>query len=522
MSQNLLSRDTLGSDLSAGLVVFLVALPLCLGIALASGAPLFAGVISGVVAGVVVAWLSGSEVSVSGPAAGLTVTVAAGIAATGSYETFLCAVVFAGAVQILLGVIRAGSIASLMPNSVITGLLTAIGVIIVLKQIPHALGRDSDYEGDMNFWQITDQENTFSEIMKAVYSFSPGVVIISTISIAVLLSWTAIGKRFPKLALFFPGPLAAVIAGTVCNEVFKLFFPDFYASAADGHLVVLPVAASASEFFGQFIFPSFDTSKLGVIASTGLGLAIIASIETLLCLEAGDKIDPYRRTSNGNRELFAQGIGNMICGLIGGLPMTSVVVRTSANVYAGARTRLSAVVHGLLLLAAVTLIPYLLNRIPLGTLAAVLLVIGYKLASFDLFKRMYQRGVDQFVPFMVTVVAIVFTDILTGVFAGVVVSMVFVVKSNYHSAITLVNEDNRYLVRFTKDVSFINKISLKKILATVPDQSSIVIDGRQAIFIDKDIFEVIEDFKKNAAYRGIKIETQNLESKSLKLFGAAD
>jgi MFS superfamily sulfate permease-like transporter len=212
----------------------------------------------------------------------------------------------------------------------------------------------------------------------------------------------------------------------------------------------------------------------------------------------------------------------MICGLIGGLPMTSVVVRTSANVYAGARTRLSAVVHGLLLLAAVTLIPYLLNRIPLGTLAAVLLVIGYKLASFDLFKRMYQRGVDQFVPFMVTVVAIVFTDILTGVFAGVVVSMVFVVKSNYHSAITLVNEDNRYLVRFTKDVSFINKISLKKILATVPDQSSIVIDGRQAIFIDKDIFEVIEDFKKNAAYRGIKIETQNLESKSLKLFGAAD
>jgi MFS superfamily sulfate permease-like transporter len=506
--------NNLKFDLPSGLVVFLVALPLCLGIALASGAPLFAGVIAGVIGGTVVSLLSGSEVSVSGPAAGLAVIVASAIQSLGSFEVFLAAVALSGLLQIAFGFLRAGIIGDYVPNCVIKGMLAAIGIVIILKQIPHALGRDTDYEGDFSFRQITDHENTLSEIGKALGSLSPEAMIISAVSLLILLGWERPAlKRFAFFKLI-PAPLVVVFFGIALNESFEAFGGDFYLKSEEGHLVSLPVAASLTEFFGQFTFPKFGALLNREVYTTALTIAVVGSLESLLSLEAADKLDPHRRISSTNRELKAQGVGNMISGLIGGLPITSVVVRTSANVYAGAQTRMSSFFHGLLLLAAVLLVPGLLNRIPLASLAAILIVIGYKLAKVSLFKEMYRMGNNQFLPFAVTIIGIVFTDLLTGILIGMTVGIFFVIRANHHAAVTVVHQEGDYLMRFNKDMTFVNKSELKDKLSAIPDGANLIIDAKKSLVLDKDICDVIADFQHSSAFRDVEVELKHFHPKS--------
>ncbi len=507
-------RKNLKHDAPAGLVVFLVALPLCLGIALASGAPLFSGIIAGIIGGVLISFISGSEISVSGPAAGLAVIVATAIQNLGSFRIFLLAVAISGLIQIVLGFARAGVIGNYVPNAVIKGMLAAIGVVILLKQIPHALGRDVNYEGDFDFFfEIEAKSNTLLDIVKAVYTATPAAVIITIASLAVLLSWEK--PVFQRIRLFklIPAPLIVVLLGILLNEGFKSFLTDFHLKPEDGHLVALPVPENITAFFGQFTFPDWSAILNKQVFITAMTIAIVGSIETLLSIEASDKLDPYRRISSTNRELKAQGIGNLISGLLGGLPVTSVIVRSSANVYAGARTRTASFVHGLLLFICVLLIPSLLNRIPLASLAAILLVIGYKLTKIEIYKKMYHAGMDQFLPFIITVTAIVFTDLLDGVLIGLVVGTFFVIRTNHHSAMTLVSQENNYLLRFNKDVSFVNKSELKDKLSSIPSHSHLIIDGSKSTFIDSDIYDVVADFEESARYRDIEIELNHYHSK---------
>lgn len=509
------SMANLRYDLPAGVVVFLVALPLCLGIALASGAPLFAGVITGIIGGIAVSIVSGSPLSVSGPAAGLTVIVAAAIQGLGSYEVFLVAVVLAGFIQVALGYLRAGIIGDYVPTSVIKGMLSAIGIVIMLKQIPHALGKDGDYEGDMGFFQ-TDKENTFTEILGAVTNYNLEAIIICAMSFVVLFIWQQQFIQRIKFCSYIPGALLVVILGIVINENFRSFGGDFYLKAEDGHLVNLPVATSFTGFFQFFTLPDFSAAITNKqVYSTAITLAIVASLETLLSLEAVDKLDPFRRISPTSRELKAQGMGNVIAGLLGGLPMTAVIVRSSANVYAGGRTRGSAIFHGVLLLICVALIPVLLNKIPLASLAVVLIVVGYKLASIKIFKQMYKSGIEQFIPFIVTVVAIVFTDLLVGILIGCAVGLFFVIKTNHYFAVTLVHDGQYYLMRFNKDMSFVNKSELKEKLLQIPDDTTVLVDATRCRFVDADIYDVVHDFMRSSEYRGITVELKNFESKEI-------
>ncbi|MBK8315294.1 MAG: SulP family inorganic anion transporter [Acidobacteria bacterium] len=508
-------RKNLKHDAPAGLVVFLVALPLCLGIALASGAPLFSGIIAGIIGGILISFISGSEISVSGPAAGLAVIVATAIQNLGSFRIFLLAVAISGLFQIVLGFARAGVIGNYVPNAVIKGMLAAIGVVILLKQIPHALGRDVNYEGDFDFFfEIEAKSNTLLDIVKAVYTATPAAVIITIASLAVLLAWEKPALQRIRLFKLIPAPLIVVLLGILLNEGFKSFFTDFHLKPEDGHLVALPVPENITAFFGQFTFPDWSAISNKQVFITALTIAIVGSIETLLSIEASDKLDPYRRISSTNRELKAQGLGNLISGLLGGLPVTSVIVRSSANVYAGARTRTSSFVHGLLLFICVLLIPSLLNRIPLASLAAILLVIGYKLTKIEIYKKMYHAGMDQFLPFIITVTAIVFTDLLDGVLIGLVVGTFFVIRTNHHSAMTLVSQENNYLLRFNKDVSFVNKSELKDKLSSIPSHSHLIIDGSKSTFIDSDIYDVVADFEESARYRDIEVELNHYQSKS--------
>lgn len=507
--------NNLKHDMPSGLVVFLVALPLCLGIALASGAPLFSGVIAGIIGGLVISLFSGSEVSVSGPAAGLAVIVATAIQNLGSFRVFLLAVVISGIAQLVLGYARAGVIGNYVPNAVIKGMLAAIGIVIILKQIPHALGRDAHYEGDFDFFFEMDvKSNTLSDILSAIYTASPAAIIITVVSMTILILWERPFFQRHKIFNLVPAPLMVVVIGILLNEAFRSLFTDFHLKTEDGHLVALPAATSLSDFFNQFTLPDWSALSNKQVYITGITIAIVGSIESLLSLEATDKMDPYRRISSTNRELKAQGIGNLFSGLIGGIPITSVVVRSSANVYAGARTRLSSFFHGLFLFICVLMIPDLLNRIPLACLAAILFMIGYKLTKIQLYGKMYQAGLDQFLPFIVTVLAIVFTNLLVGIGIGIVFGVLFVIKTNHHSAMTLVNQDQNYLIRFNKDVSFVNKTELKDKLSAIPANSFLVIDGTKAMFIDSDIYDVIADFQESARHQNISIELKSFESKS--------
>lgn len=504
---NLSPFANFGYDLPASVVVFLVALPLCLGIALASGAPLMAGLITGIVGGVVVSWLSGSPLSVSGPAAGLTVIVLSGIDQLGGYEAFLLAVVISGVFQLLLGLVRAGLIAYYFPSNVIKGLLAAIGIILILKQIPHAIGFDADYEGDLDFIQ-PDGRNTLTEIPYALGHFHWGAVIIAMIGLALLIVWSR-SERLKSLR-WLPGPLAVVALGIGLNELFDLLALDL---ANRGDLLV---SLGEGSLLSELRFP--DLSQLGnsevyVVAAT---IAAVGSVETLLCVEAVDKLDPFKRSSDTNRELRAQGVGNMIAGLLGGIPMTAVIVRGSTNVQSGGRTPMAAFAHGVMLLAAVLIVPWLLTRIPLAALAAVLLHVGYKLAPIHLFVRMFRRGWDQFIPFMVTVLAIVFIDLLKGVAIGMACAVFYILRANlatpYFMHGRAATEDGGGVIHIelSENVTFLNKASVNRALHQLPDGCAVEIDGSHATYIDRDVLELIEEFRESAPLRGIEVELTHI------------
>ena len=504
-----LSFSTIKQDLPAGLVVFLVALPLCLGIALASGAPLFSGLIAGIVGGVVVAVLSGSQLAVSGPAAGLTVIVLNAITEIGSYQGFLLAVVIAGVLQLILGFAKAGTIGKYFPSSVIKGMLAAIGIILIMKQIPHALGYDADYNGDFKFIQ-SDSENSFTALITAVNKINIGAAIISIVSLVILSTWDKFkSTKFGVL----PAPLIVVVVGIVLNMIFESAHQIFV--LRDEHLVTVPVANSVGEFFTFFTLPDFSYINQPAVYKAAITLAIIASIETLLSVEAIDKIDPYKRDTPSNRELKAQGVGNMVSGFIGGLPLTAVIVRGAANVNSGAQSKMSAVIHGLFLLLSAIFIPNIINLIPYASLAAILLVTGYKLTKLSLYKSMLKVGTDQFIPFIVTIVAIVFTDLLLGISIGLAIGVFYVLKNNMqntYSNNTKSRKENEPIhIVLSEEVSFLNKASILKTLDELPEDSHVIIDGSRSRYIDYDVLEVINDFKDTAKLRNIKFELKKIK-----------
>ena len=479
-------------DLPASIVVFLVAVPLCLGIALASGAPFFSGLIAGIVGGIVIGALSNSNLSVSGPAAGLTAIVLGAITQLGAFEIFLAAVVLAGVFQLILGFLKAGIIANYFPGNVIKGMLTAIGIIIILKQIPHAFGYDKDAEGNMAFVQ-GDGNNTLSALLEPLNYIHPGVTLITLISLAILILWE---KPFMKRFSIIPGALIAVVISVLLGLLFSNFIPSL--AVSKDHLVQVPVASSMSEFMNHFIFPDFSAIWRKDVIMIAITLAAVASIETLLCIEAVDKMDPQRRITSQNRELKAQGVGNIISGLLGGLPVTSVIVRSTANLNSGAKTKVSTITHGLLILFCVLLIPGILNLIPLGALAAILLVTGYKLAKISIFKQMFSNGKYQWIPFIITVVAIVFTDLLTGVALGLVASVFGILYGNLKNSYYFHKEDYHegelIRIQLSEEVSFLNKASIKLTLDHLPENSSVMIDASQTEYIDFDVLEIIRDF----------------------------
>jgi carbonic anhydrase len=492
------------SDLPAGLVVFLVAVPLCLGIALASGAPLFAGLVSGMVGGLVVSLLSGSQLMVSGPAAGLTAIVVAAIGQLGSFEAFLASVVLAGVLQVGLAALRAGIIGYFFPSSVIKGMLAAIGLILILKQLPHAVGYDVNAMGDEAFRE-SGSGNTFTSLAVAARALTLGPTLLAVASLVLLVVLDRPGvKRRTRL---LPGPLLIVLLGVLANELFTAAVP---ALAIDPtHRVQLPQAESFSAWLSLFTTPDWSALARPETWRIALTIGLVASLETLLSLEATDKIDPYKREAPPNRELFAQGIGNTLCGLIGGLPITGVIVRSSVNIDAGARTRTAAFFHGVLLLVAVLAFPGLLNRIPLASLAAILLYTGYKLAHPRLFRTAYRLGWSQFLPFTATVVAIVLTDLLVGIGVGLAIGAFFVLKNNYEHPFHRTTENYHYtkVLRLTlsEETSFLNKASIVRTLNELPPGTDVEVDGTRARYIDYDVLEILNDFRETARLRNIRL-----------------
>lgn len=490
------------SDLPASIVVALVALPLCLGIALASGAPLFSGIIAGIVGGIVVGALSKSQLSVSGPAAGLTVIVLGAIQSLPTFEVFLLAVMLAGVMQIALGFSRSGVLSEFVPSSVITGMLAAIGLILILKQLPHAIGYDGNYEGSFEFLQA-DGFNTFSAIGNTIAtSVEPGAIVIGLLSLCFLFWWD---KAKPKdgFLRYLPGPLVAVLIGVFANMLFNASVPALMLKPT--HLVQVPVAEGLMDFINLFNFPDFTAITNQTVWTVAVTLAIVASLESLLSVKAVDEIDPQRRTTDKNRELMAQGSGNLISGLIGGLPVTSVIVRSSANVEARAETKMSAIFHGAWLLLSVLLIPTVLNLIPLSALAAVLIQTGYKLAKPALFIQRYKQGWTQFAPFVVTVLAILLTDLLVGIIIGLIVGFVFVIGRNLRPAVTFACDGDDCLVRARRNLYFMHKPELQRTLDRVPDNMNVMIDLSSTSYVDLDNVEIINSFIKGAKYRGISV-----------------
>jgi len=495
------------NDLPASIVVFFVALPLCLGIALASGAPLFSGLIAGIVGGIVVGAMSGSSIGVSGPAAGLAAIVLASIGALGGYQNFLVAVVLGGIIQIIFGFLKAGVIGYYFPSSVIKGMLTGIGIIIILKQIPHFFGYDADPEGDFAFFQV-DGENTFSEIIKTINYIKPGSAIIGAIGLGILLLWDKVLSKKGKIFQLVQGPLVAVVAGIIFYIVTK---SNEVLAITESHLVSVPVPEDTASFLGQFSFPNFaviGSTDVWIVAFT---IALVASLETLLCVEATDKLDPHKNVTPTNRELLAQGTGNIISGMIGGLPITQVIVRSSANIQSGGRSKMSAIIHGFFLLISVILIPRLLNMIPLSVLAAVLLIVGYKLAKPALFKKMWDLGWKQFVPFTVTVLGIVFIDLLYGIGLGLAVGIVVILIKSYQNSHFLHIEgedvdDGKIKMTLAEEVTFFNKGAILKELDSLPLNSYLELDVRKTRYLDNDIIEILDDFAFKAKERDIDIK----------------
>ncbi len=507
------AQNTLGADLLSGMVVFLVALPLCLGIAVASGAPPFAGIITGIIGGIVVGSLSNSNVSVTGPAAGLIAIILVAVTDLG-YETFLVAVMIAGLFQLILGLAKAGGISSYFPTSVIEGMLVAIGIIIIKKELPHAIGYDLEHEGDFFSYQLLKEDQGFwTEILHAFNFAHTGAIIVTLVSLAIIIAFNKVPAL--KKIKAIPGALVAVVAGIMINELFKAVNPEWV--IANEHLVVLPTADSFSSFIGQFQTPNFSGFTNPQVWIVGVTIAIVASIETLLCLEAGDKMDSMKRYSSANVELRAQGIGNMLSGLIGGLPMTSVIVRTTANINAGAKSKMSAIFHGIFLLLAVIIIPGILNKIPMASLAAILIMIGFKLASPKVFKHIWTSGLQQFIPFVITVIAVVFTDLLKGVGIGLLVSIFYILKGNMKLAYNFrkehYHEGETIHIDLAQEVSFLNKAAIKQTLNDLPKGSKVLIDAGNTVYIDFDVLELLRDFLQYGAKdRNIEVKLVNFKT----------
>ena len=508
--------STIGRDAPAGLVVFLVALPLCLGISLASGAPLRAGVVTGIVGGVLVSCLSGSAVSVSGPAAGLTVVILSAISSLGSWPAVLAATVVAGAIQLLLGVARAGIIALYFPAAVIRGMLASIGIILILKQLPHFLGADADAFEDMKFLQL-DGLNTFSAIGAAARALSPGSVLVGVVSLALLLVWNTAPVRRQSWARLVPGALVAVLASVAVNQLLKTVAPQW--QVRPEHLVKLPVLTSLGQLAGEMILPDFNALRNSATYGVAFTIAIVASLETLLSVEAVDNLDPQKRHTPPNRELMAQGVGNLVSGLLGGLPLTAVIVRSSANIAAGAQTRMSAFIHGLLLLVSLLFLGSVLNLIPLSALAAVLLLVGYKLTMPALYRSQWRLGREQFVPFIITIGAVLFTDLLKGVSIGLALGFFFILRDNAKAGSYLREETSsedegdapgQLHLRLPEHVSFLNKASIVTTLEQLPTGSRVILDGTRSDVIDHDVLEAIEAFRQAAPARGIELELRGI------------
>jgi SulP family sulfate permease len=503
----------LKNDLPASIVVFFVAVPLCLGIALASGAPLFAGIIAGIVGGIVVGIASGSPLGVSGPAAGLAVIVLTSISTLGgSYQAFLTAVVLAGVLQLILGYAKAGFIAYFFPSSVIKGMLTGIGLLIILKQIPHAIGWDKDAIGDDAFNQA-DGQNTFTEISKAFEFITPGALVIAAISLAILILWDTVLTKKHKIFQLIQGPIVVVVLGICMNLAYAKGFLPY--SLNEKQIVSIPVPDSIGSFFGQFTFPDFKALTNFEVWKIAIVLAIVASLETLLCVEATDKLDPDKRVTPTNRELKAQGLGNIVSGLIGGLPITQVIVRSSANINFGGKTKLSSILHGIFLLISAIFIAGLLNLIPLASLAAILLMVGYKLAKPSLFKQMYKLGWEQFIPFVATIVAIIATDLLKGITVGILVGIFYTLRHSYrnsHHVKDIISDDHGKAVHhlvLAEEVSFFNKASLLTTLDGIPANSKVIIDCTNSKSIAYDVIEIINDYELNAKTKNIVLEKIN-------------
>lgn len=483
------------NDLTAGLIVFLIALPLCLGIAQASHAPLFSGIVAGVIGGIVIGFFSRSSLSVSGPAAGLVAIVIVAIEKMGAFDIFLCSVIIAGALQMVLGFIRAGSIANYFPTSVIEGMLAGIGLTIILKQLPDAFGYIKPAAHNAG---IEDGEGgvALGPIQHLVDHIEPGAIIIALVGLAILILWsTKAMSRFKMI----PAGLLVVVLGTILNEFFKAAAPSLYVSGT--HLVSLPVPSSAADFFTQFKLPDFSGFSKPIVWQTGATIAIVASIETLLCIEATDKLDPMKRYTSGDAELRAQGIGNMLSGFVGGLPITSVIVRSSANINAGAKSKMSTITHGILLLVCVATIPFILNLIPKASLAAILVFTGYRLCRPAVFKHMWHAGLSQFIPFAVTTicVALPFLGLLKGVGIGMIISIFYILRNNlripffYHR--TEYASSDVICLKLAQEVSFLNKASIKKTLENLPEGSTVILDASETEYIDYDVLELIKEFQ---------------------------
>ncbi|MGJ3235032.1 SulP family inorganic anion transporter [Marivirga sp.] len=492
-------------DSLSSLVVFLVAMPLCLGIALASGAPLFSGLITGIVGGIVVSLLSGSQLAVSGPAAGLAVIVYNAIEDIGFFEGFLVAVVLAGIIQLILGFLKAGTIGNYFPSSVIKGMLAAIGILLIIKQIPHIFGYDEDYLGDLDFWQNND-ENAISALVSAFNNIDQTAFIISIVSLIIMIGWNYIKIQSIKS---IPAPLVVVLIGVGINALFMALNNGM--ALSQEHLVTIPVLGEETSFSDLFLFPDWSVLGKPVVYTAAITIAIVASLETLLSIDAVDKLDPQKRRTPLNKEMKAQGVGNIIAGLIGGLPMTAVIVRGTVNINSGAKTKLSAFLHGILLILAILVIPTIINMIPYACLAAILLVTGYKLANIGLWKKMYKIGPSQFYPFVITIVAIVFTDLLIGIIIGLLVGFFNILIKNMKNSYSFDKDSHKenepIRLVLSDEVTFLNKASMVKTLDEVPENSKVIIDARKTKYIDFDVIEAIELYtNEGAQYKNVEVE----------------
>jgi MFS superfamily sulfate permease-like transporter len=497
------------SDLPASIVVLFVAIPLCLGIALASGAPLLSGLIAGIIGGIVVGSISGSSIGVSGPAAGLAVLVLNAIESLGGYEIFLLAVVIAGVIQIFMGYMKAGVIGYYFPSSVIKGMLTGIGIVIILKQIPHAFGYDADYEGDFGFFQ-PDGQNTFTELINMLDYISLNALIVATAGFFIIIIWDNILSKKHAFFKILQGPIVAVLFGVLYQVITLRYFPSW--AVADEHTVNVPLFNSFSDFLAMFTLPDFSQIANVDVYTVAITIAVVASLETLLSVEATDKLDPAKRITPANRELIAQGIGNMASGLIGGLPVSQVIVRSSANVQSGGKSKLSAILHGIFLLILLVSIPRILNLIPLAVLASILIIVGYKLAKPALFKHMYSLGRAHFVPFMATILGLVFTDLLIGIGIGLVIGILNILLKNFRNShfLHLTESDDENLTHkvnivLSEEVTFLNKAAIMNELNKIAPNSEVEIDMTNSYHIDYDVLEIIDNFKISSETKGIKV-----------------